>query len=539
MPTCTPPRKRSALAFSITGGAAGRPGYSQGRLTCLLLALVETILFELKHFRPQILHKVLVLVLLPLFLVGLIFIGLYQLVSSAEAMAVEERKQSEIVDHINTITMVFANAGGAIASYSVTGNVGYMNTGKEYIEQFRREFEAIDKLTIGDKEGREAISEFRKVAESEFAQLTSIGAPEASLTYDQAVMSMRGLRSMIKQAGVKSRIIMRVSTQQKARLNEMREREAVSRAKIKNLALWGLGLTFVIAAVAVWAFASNIRGRLALLVENARRLPSGVPLTETVGGSDELAYLDSVLHEASDELKRAAEHREQLMEMVAHDLRSPLMSSQISLELLTSDKVPEPPPAAKRHIVGVKHNIALLVGLVNDLLTVDKLEAGKLELGPEDFNLARVVEEASQTVTGLALRRQIAVINNCSQTLVHADKARVMQVLINYLSNAIKFSPKQSQITISDEVAPEASHMLRISVRDQGPGIEEGQRKRLFERFYQAKSGKESKGFGLGLAICKLIVESHGGRVGVESEVGKGSIFWFTIPLADQQDDDY
>jgi len=500
---------------------------------------VETILFELKHFRPQILHKVLVLVLLPLFLVGLIFIGLYQLVSSAEAMAVEERKQSEIVDHINTITMVFANAGGAIASYSVTGNVGYMNTGKEYIEQFRREFEAIDKLTIGDKEGREAISEFRKVAESEFAQLTSIGAPEASLTYDQAVMSMRGLRSMIKQAGVKSRIIMRVSTQQKARLNEMREREAVSRAKIKNLALWGLGLTFVIAAVAVWAFASNIRGRLALLVENARRLPSGVPLTETVGGSDELAYLDSVLHEASDELKRAAEHREQLMEMVAHDLRSPLMSSQISLELLTSDKVPEPPPAAKRHIVGVKHNIALLVGLVNDLLTVDKLEAGKLELGPEDFNLARVVEEASQTVTGLALRRQIAVINNCSQTLVHADKARVMQVLINYLSNAIKFSPKQSQITISDEVAPEASHMLRISVRDQGPGIEEGQRKRLFERFYQAKSGKESKGFGLGLAICKLIVESHGGRVGVESEVGKGSIFWFTIPLADQQDDDY
>jgi len=278
---------------------------------------------------------------------------------------------------------------------------------------------------------------------------------------------------------------------------------------------------------------------LALLVENARRLPSGVPLTETVGGSDELAYLDSVLHEASDELKRAAEHREQLMEMVAHDLRSPLMSSQISLELLTSDKVPEPPPAAKRHIVGVKHNIALLVGLVNDLLTVDKLEAGKLELGPEDFNLARVVEEASQTVTGLALRRQIAVINNCSQTLVHADKARVMQVLINYLSNAIKFSPKQSQITISDEVAPEASHMLRISVRDQGPGIEEGQRKRLFERFYQAKSGKESKGFGLGLAICKLIVESHGGRVGVESEVGKGSIFWFTIPLADQQDDDY
>jgi len=502
---------------------------------------VENILFELKHFRPQILHKVLVLVLVPLFLGGLIFIGLYQLVSRAEAMAVEERKQSEIVDHINSITMVFANAGGAIASYSVTGNSAYMKSAKELIEQFRKEFDELDKLTIGDKDGREAMSEFRKVAESEFAQLTSIGAPEAGLTYDQAVLSMRGLRSMIKQAGVKSRIIMRVNTQQKARLNEMREREAVSRKQVKSLALWGLGLTFVVAAISVWAFASNIRGRLALLVDNARRLPSGEPLIGNVGGSDELAYLDGVLHEASAELKRAADHREQIMEMVAHDLRSPLMSSQISLELLTSDKVPEPPPAAKRHIVGVKHNIALLVGLVNDLLTVDKLEAGKLELGPEDFSVSRLVDEASETVAGLALRRHIEVINNCSPARAHADKARVTQVIINYLSNAIKFSPKNSKITISDLIDPQSPHMLCISVQDEGPGIEESQRRRLFERYYQAKSGRESKGFGLGLAICKLIVESHGGRVGVESEVGKGSVFWFTIPLSDGQsaDDDY
>jgi signal transduction histidine kinase len=80
--------------------------------------------------------------------------------------------------------------------------------------------------------------------------------------------------------------------------------------------------------------------------------------------------------------------------------------------------------------------------------------------------------------------------------------------------------------------------MLRVAVSDQGPGIETKQRKKLFERFYQAKSGQESKGFGLGLAICKLIIESHRGEVGVESEPGQGSIFWFTIPLADDDGDE-
>ncbi|MBS2008356.1 MAG: HAMP domain-containing histidine kinase [Cyanobacteria bacterium SZAS TMP-1] len=499
---------------------------------------MENLLFELKNFRPQILHKVLVLSLFPLLLVGLIFFQLYQLVSRAEAMAVAERRQTEIVERINSITMLFANAGGSIASYSVTGNAAYMNAGKELVDKLRSEFDALDKLVVTDKEQREVISEFRKVVESEVTQLTSIGAPEAGMTYEQAVLNMRGLRSMVKQAGIKSRIMMRVNMQQKARLAEMRTQEAVSRTRVKEVAFWGFIATIVLAIVAVWAFILNITGRLALLVENARMLPRGMPLTESVGGSDELAYLDSVLHEASDELKRAAEHREQLMEMVAHDLRSPLMSSQISLEILTSDRLPEPPPAAKKHIVGVKHNIALLVGLVNDLLTVDKLEAGKLELAPEDFNVSKVVQEASETVTGLANRKQIEVVNACSPAMAHADKARVMQVIINYLSNAIKFSPKNSRITISDQIDPESPHMLCISVQDQGPGIEESQRKRLFERFYQAKSGQESKGFGLGLAICKLIVESHGGRVGVESEVGKGSIFWFTVPAADEQDDD-
>ncbi len=495
--------------------------------------IVENPLLQLKRLHPQILHKVLAVVLLPVLLEIGFNVMLYQLVLRAEAMAAVERQQSEIIDHINTITILFANAGGAIASYSVTGSVGYLTAGNELFQQFNRELEIIDRLTAGDPEGQAAVAEFRKLANSEFSQLTAVGAPEGGASYDQAVTNIKGLRSMIRQAFVKSQIVTRVMAEQKKRLIAIRAREEASRRQVKEINFCANVGNLIFVALLLILFLRDITSRLNLLVGNARLLPSGLPLPGHVGGGDELAYLDGVLHEASAELRRAADHREQVMQMVAHDLRSPLMSSQISLEILTSDKVPLPAPPVQKHILGIKHNIALLVGLVNDLLTIDKLEAGKLEIDCSNFTASKLADEAIATVAGLALRREIAIFNNCSEVTLHADPARCQQVLINYLSNAIKFSPKQSQIEISDQIDPRNKKMLCISVQDQGPGVSAEQRQRLFERFYQTKSGKQSQGFGLGLAICKLIVETHGGQVGVESEPGQGSIFWFTLPLGE------
>ena len=500
---------------------------------------------KLLKFKPQILHKVLAVVVLPIVLELGLNLQLYQLVTRAEAMAAAERQQGEIVDHINTLTFLFANAGGSIASYSVTGSVGYLKSGKEFVNQFRQEMTELTRLTAIDPDSLKAMQEFNQLAEAEFAQLYSVGPPEAGTNYDQAVTSIRGLRSMIKQANVKSRIIMRLSVSQKERLDTIRAREEASRRQVKEIILWGNILTLFLAAGLIFLLIRHINGRLGLLVQNAQILPTGYRLPNRVRGGDELAYLDKVIHAASSELRHAASHREQIMQMVAHDLRSPLMSSQISLEILTSDKVPAPPPGVKKHIFGVKHNIALLVGLVNDLLTIDKLEAGKLEISPEHFRLDELTEEAMQTIEGLALRREINIINQCGEQVVFADRQRIIQVVVNYLSNAIKFSPKQSTIVVSNEVDKSDRDMVVLKVQDEGLGVSADVRKQLFQRFYQTDTGKQSQGFGLGLAICKLIVEAHEGRVGVESVAEKekgvaekektGSIFWFTLPAGDPQ----
>ncbi|HEY9715451.1 MAG TPA: sensor histidine kinase, partial [Chroococcales cyanobacterium] len=102
----------------------------------------------------------------------------------------------------------------------------------------------------------------------------------------------------------------------------------------------------------------------------------------------------------------------------------------------------------------------------------------------------------------------------------------VLQVVVNYLGNAIKFAPPDSKIEVS---AQQIDSQVRVSVQDEGPGMTKDDQKKLFQKFYQTEDGKAEKGFGLGLAICKLIVESHGGKVGVESEPGKGACFWFKI----------
>jgi signal transduction histidine kinase len=497
---------------------------------------VELRVHKLLGFKPQILHKVLAVVVLPIVLELGLNLQLYQLVTRAEAMAQAERQQSEIVDHINTLTFLFANAGGSIASYSVTGSVGYLKTGKDFVDQFRKEMSELMRLSAIDPDSLKAMQEFNKLAEAEFAQLYSVGPPEAGTNYDQAVTSIRGLRSMIKQANVKSRIIMRLSISQKERLATIRAREEASRRQVKEIILWGNILTLFLAAGLIALLIRHINGRLGLLVQNARILPTGHKLPNRVRGGDELAYLDKVMHTAAAELGHAASHREQIMQMVAHDLRSPLMSSQISLEILTSDKVPTPPPGVSKHIFGVKHNIALLVGLVNDLLTIDKLEAGKLEIAPEHFLLDELVIEAMQTIEGLAQRREMIIANRCGARVVCADRQRILQVLINYLSNAIKFSPKQSQIIVDDDIDKTDSDMVIVRVQDEGPGVSAEVRKQLFQRFYQTDTGKQSQGFGLGLAICKLIVETHEGRVGVDNVSGAtGSIFWFTVPLGDSR----
>src|SRR5262249_55828116 len=174
-------------------------------------------------------------------------------------------------------------------------------------------------------------------------------------------------------------------------------------------------------------------------------------------------------------------------------------------------------------------------GMINDLLDISKLEDGSLKLEYGDVPVAEVVDVALQSVTQLAGEKRITLEADVAPAVpsVAADSEKLRRILVNLLGNAVKFTPEQGTITI--RTRPDAEKAaLTFSVVDSGEGIPKEAFSRIFEKFGQVESRKAGRKMstGLGLTFCKMAAEAHGGRIWVESELGKGSTFSFTIPLA-------
>lgn len=222
--------------------------------------------------------------------------------------------------------------------------------------------------------------------------------------------------------------------------------------------------------------------------------------------------------------------KSELVAMASHDLRNPLSSLQGTLQMLAEGNYGVLSALGISTVSDASEEVDRLVELIDDLLDVKKIEAGKLELELNCVQPANVVPRSIRAISRLAEQNEITIKELGTSAQVYADGARLIQVLVNLLSNAIKFSPRGSTIVVSVQTYPE---WVEVAVTDQGQGIPELYREKIFERFEQvSQSGAtKRKGSGLGLAICKTIIEKHHGIIGVDSKEGKGSRFYFRIPV--------
>ena len=235
-----------------------------------------------------------------------------------------------------------------------------------------------------------------------------------------------------------------------------------------------------------------------------------------------------VVHDIS-ERKELEQMKQHFMAMVSHDLRTPLNSVKNFLGMLNTPIYGTLSEKGGVRKQAVELEIDRLNRLIDDLLDLEKLEAGKMELELKPARVSSLLTLAYEAVRGVAENKNIAIELPKEEREVNMDSERMIQVLVNLLSNAVKFSPVGSTITVLSELD---SNHLKISVQDQGPGLPEGAEKTLFSRFKQfVKGANAPKGSGLGLAICKEIVAAHGGTIGAESKPNKGAKFWFKIPL--------
>jgi signal transduction histidine kinase/DNA-binding response OmpR family regulator len=247
-------------------------------------------------------------------------------------------------------------------------------------------------------------------------------------------------------------------------------------------------------------------------------------------GSAAVALSNAILHERTLELDRL---KSEFVAVVSHEIRTPLTVVRGVLELLADDRHWQLDEKQTQLIDMASANAERLLRLINDILDFSKLQSANLPMTFAAGHLPPVVRTAAANLAPLVAERGVELVLELSEDLplVIMDEHRVGQVVTNLLSNAIKFSPPGAPVTVT---ANASEQEIVVAVRDQGEGIAAADMPKLFRKFSQLDSSSTRRvgGTGLGLVICKGIAESHGGRIWVESELGKGSVFCFALPLA-------
>ncbi len=233
------------------------------------------------------------------------------------------------------------------------------------------------------------------------------------------------------------------------------------------------------------------------------------------------------------EIKEHDQQKDYFISMASHELKTPITSMKGYVQILQSMHLNSEDTFLKKSLGIIDKQIVTLTNLISDLLDLSKIKSGSLSLNKEHFQINGLLQEVIDEIEHINPDFSVD-FSRGAETLIYADRERIGQVMINFLTNAVKYSPDSREIKI--KTFTEADQIV-ISVQDSGIGINKKDQEKIFERFYrvEGKNEKTFPGFGIGLFIASEIIHRHNGKIGVKSEPGKGSLFYFSLPFNRQQ----
>ena len=253
-------------------------------------------------------------------------------------------------------------------------------------------------------------------------------------------------------------------------------------------------------------------------------------LLKVKGLDDDRQRAEEALQKSNDRLRELEALRDSLVHMVIHDLRNPLTAIAMFASLLDEAERERLSEKGREHVGLIIKSTDVLIEMINSMLDVSKMESGQMELNLATCDLGALAREVVSRLEALKGERQIALALPGQPVLVRGDAQLLSRLVQNLVGNALKFVPVATGRVDIGLSAGEGR--VRCTVRDNGPGIPPEHQEKVFDKFWQATARQQGFVYssGLGLTFCKMVVEAHGGRIGVESEVGAGSTFWFELP---------
>ncbi|CAN5434968.1 hypothetical protein BH10CYA1_BH10CYA1_37280 [soil metagenome] len=479
-------------------------------------------------------QKALILVAVPLVFELAFLVGLGVLLDQAEHERVREAHARDVSTHLSSLMrLLLERETGIVVRHLSENNSSFKSNFEDLSGKIMAQYDILRELCKDNPRERAQMEEFAKVRSSLDDHFNKA---RYLMEHDQKVLALREWVLLQKYVGQIHDTVVRLVDEQEVIQQQRKAVLSQYRAQINTILVIGFLLNILIAVGLAVLFNRSTTKRLKVLMDNTYRLAVGVPLHEPLSGEDEIGHIDSTFHQMAEALDAAESERahieqlkQEFVQMVSHDLRAPVASLQMFHSILAKGDFGELDEDGKKHLAAAEENTERMFTLVSDLLEMEKLESGTIRLERRPIEVDNVIEPAIIAVQGAAKKRGIEVdIMAHDNPKIFGDRERLIQVAVNLITNAIKFSPDSSSVLISVKELPT---QVEIRIADQGAGIAPELQAEIFERFKQSGSKEQqSKGAGLGLAIARSLVELHEGRIGVESEVGKGSTFWFRVP---------